>query len=84
MDWIKLQTKKDLPSKYDIKQKTKYYAKTKGLIFKVHFYKSLDGVKYMLTDYNDYKEESNVLNKMKMLDILVIDDWNKIEYYKEL
>lgn len=84
MTWIELNNKKDLPNKNNIKNKTKYYAKCKGIIFKIHFYKSLSGIKYMLTDYNDYKEESIVLNEMKEKNILVIDDWYKLSHYKEI
>lgn len=84
MKWIQLNNKKDLPSKKDIKNKTKYLAKCKGLVFKIHFYKSLSGIKYMLADHNDYKEESNIIKEMNKLNIEVIGDWFLLSHYKEI
>lgn len=84
MKWIELNSKKDLPSKKDIKNKTKYHAKCKGIVFKIHFYKSLSGIKYVLTDYNDYKEGSCLIKEMNKNKIDVIGDWFELSHYKEI
>lgn len=55
MEWIKINSEKDLPKNIHFENNKEYWVSVKGLVFRAYFYNAYGGKSYCISEKDDEK-----------------------------